>query len=78
VREEVWQLIADSRDTGELLLALNATFLTLVPKEEQVSHPKQFLPIALCNVIYKLITKVFFETISFFSQSHNPQTLREF
>jgi hypothetical protein len=38
--------------------SLNATFLTLIPKEERVTNPKQFRPIALCNVIYKIITKV--------------------
>jgi hypothetical protein len=38
--------------------SLNATFLTLIPKEERVTNPKNFRPIALCNVIYKIISKV--------------------
>lgn len=58
IREEVWEIIEDSRLLGQVLPALNATFLTLIPKEELVSHPKQFRPIALCNVICKLLTKV--------------------
>jgi hypothetical protein len=58
IREEVWDIIEDSRISGKVLPALNATFLTLIPKEDQVTHPKQFRPISLCNVIYKLLTKV--------------------
>jgi ribonuclease HI len=58
IRVEVWEIIEDSRSTGQVLQALNATFLTLIPKEGQAYHPKQFRPIALCNVIYKLLTKV--------------------
>jgi hypothetical protein len=58
IREEVWALIEDSRKSGQVLPALNATFLTLIPKEECVTHPKQFRPIALCNVIYKILSKV--------------------
>jgi hypothetical protein len=58
IREEVWQVVEESRTSGQVLSAFNATFLTLIPKEERVTHPKQFQPIALCNVIYKIITKV--------------------
>jgi hypothetical protein len=58
IREEVWEIIEDSRVSGQVLPTLNATFLTLIPKEELVNHPKQFRPIALCNVIYKILTKV--------------------
>jgi len=58
VQEEFWEIIEDFRASGQVLPTLNVTFLTLVPKEERVTHPKQFRPIALCNVIYKLLTKV--------------------
>jgi exonuclease III len=58
LREEVWQLVEESRSSGKVLPALNATFLTLIPKEERVTNLKNFRPIALCNVIYKIISKV--------------------
>jgi hypothetical protein len=58
IKEEVWQVVEESRSSGQVLSALNATFLTLIPKEERVTHPRQFRPISLCNVIYKIITKV--------------------
>jgi hypothetical protein len=57
LREEVWQLVEESCSSGKVLPALNATFLTLIPKEERVTNPKNFRPIALCNVIYKIISK---------------------
>lgn len=38
--------------------SLNATFLALIPKSEAVESPDQFQPISLCNVIYKIISKI--------------------
>jgi exonuclease III len=58
IRTEVWEILEDSRITGKVLRAFNATFLALIPKEGQANRPKQYRPIALCNVIYKLLTKV--------------------
>jgi hypothetical protein len=58
IKKDVWEVVKESRTLGLVLSTLNATFLTLIPKEERVANPKQFRPIALCNVIYKIITKV--------------------
>jgi hypothetical protein len=33
LREEVWQLVEESHSSRKVLPALNATFLTLIPKE---------------------------------------------
>jgi hypothetical protein len=49
--------VEESKTSIKVLSSLNATFLTLIPKEECVTNPKKFHPIALCNVIYKIITK---------------------
>ncbi len=37
---------------------LDTTFIALVPKVEDSSTPDKYRPIALCNVIYKLISKI--------------------
>ena len=51
-------MVEESRHNQKILPALIATFLTLIPKEANVSTPKKFRPISLCNVLYKIITKV--------------------
>jgi hypothetical protein len=58
LHEEVWIVVEEFPNSGKVLPALNATFLTLIPKEERVTNPKNFIPIVLCNVIYKIISKV--------------------
>ena len=45
-------------DPKIVLRALNASFIALIPKEEKAMTPDRFRPIALCNVVYKIISKV--------------------
>ena len=58
IKTDMWQIVEESHKTLGVLLAFNATFLTLIPKEEKTITTKYFLPISLCNVIFKIITKV--------------------
>ena len=58
MKEEIWALVEDSNKSGSVLRALNSTFLSLIPKESGTEDPSKLRPIALCNVIYKIISKV--------------------
>lgn len=58
IKTEVWEVVEDSRRSSSFLKSLNSTFITLTPKEEEANTPSKFHPIALCNVLYKLISKV--------------------
>ena len=58
IKDEVWQVVEESRSMHWILPSRNATFIALVPKEDSSITPDKFRPIALCNVIYKIITKV--------------------
>lgn len=58
IKLEVWKVVEESRTMHWLLPSLNATFMALIPKEEQQNTLEKFRPIALCNVIYKIILKV--------------------
>ena len=55
VKEEVVEIVEESRNKKGVLRAFNATFLSLIPKETGADRPNKFRPIALCNVIYKII-----------------------
>jgi len=58
VKIEVWEAEEDSWCSSSILKSLNSTFLALIPKEEEANTPSMFCPIALCNVLYKIISKV--------------------
>ena len=58
LKEEVWDLVEDSRKTGNILKAFNSTFLSLISKENGMENPGKLRPVALYNVIYKIISKV--------------------
>jgi len=58
VKEEIWEVVEESRWTRWILKAFNATFLTLIPKEHGADSPGKFKPVSLCTVILKIITKV--------------------
>lgn len=56
--EELLQMVEYSRMEGYMSRTLNSTFLTLIPKVDRAKSFGDFRPIALCNLAYKLMTKI--------------------
>ncbi|XP_060972340.1 uncharacterized protein LOC133038266 [Cannabis sativa] len=58
VGDDIFQAVTSFLESGNLLKEINATILTLVPKKKCPNTVKDFRPIACCNVIYKIATKL--------------------
>eukprot|EP00253_Pinus_taeda_P032141 PITA_32141 len=50
--------VKDSRSSKTILKALNTSFISLIPKQDSAQIADKYRPIALCNVVYKIISKV--------------------
>jgi hypothetical protein len=58
VGDDLLDLVEDSRSGGKIKRSLNSTFLVLIPKDNSPWNFGDFRPIALCNLCYKIISKV--------------------
>ena len=55
---EVSNAVLSCLNSGTLLKSINHTFITLIPKVNNLESMTEFRPISLCNVIYKILSKV--------------------
>jgi hypothetical protein len=58
LKDEVCQGVLDIMNNGMMPEGLNMTHVTLIPKLKNPIRVTEFRPISLCNVLYKIISKV--------------------
>lgn len=58
VQHDVCQMVHNFFSRGFIIKELNITNLVLIAKKECPEHPGDFRPISLCNVTYRIISKV--------------------
>jgi hypothetical protein len=58
IGEDLLAMVEETRRLGSVMGGLNATFLTLIPKTNCPRSFDDFRPISLCNLCYKIITKI--------------------
>eukprot|EP00253_Pinus_taeda_P029063 PITA_29063 len=54
--KDILEAVEESRMRQRIWPEINSTFLTLIPKSNNSEEPHGFRPIALCNVVYKIIS----------------------
>ena len=78
VGRDVTSVVLNALNPDVVPESLNSTFIALIPI---IKHPKRvadFRPISLCNVVYKLISKVLVNCLKKFIASAIPETQSEF
>lgn len=64
IGKDIHSLIAQAFSTGDFNPSLADTLIALIPKVDCPTKFKEFRPISLCNIVYKLIIKVLVNRIS--------------
>ena len=63
IKLDLLTVVQESQKNKQILQAPNSTFLALSPKGDGADWLSQFCPISLCNVTYKIISKLIAERL---------------
>ena len=58
VGDDIAKVVLFCLNSKEFLPCLNHTYITLIPNIKSPEFISEFRPIVLCNVLYKLVSKV--------------------
>ena len=58
IGDDVVKAVVSCLNSTSIESSLNHTFITLIPKVKSPEYVIEFRPIALCNIPYKLVSKV--------------------
>jgi hypothetical protein len=58
IGHDISNAVLDFLHSGQMLKSINFTHISLIPKITNPDRMSQFRPISLCNVLYKIISKV--------------------
>ena len=78
LREEVIGAVRNFFDEGVMPEGVNNTSIVLIPKKDKPDELKDFRPISLCNVIYKIVSKCLANRIRPFLQEFISPTQSAF
>lgn len=75
---DITQAVLSCLNSGSILKSINHTFITLIPKVNHSNIVSDFRPISLCNVIYKIVSKVIANRLKPMLNSIISETLSAF
>jgi hypothetical protein len=58
IGKDILKVVEESRINGHIHGPLNSTFISLIPKKDDLQTLEDFRPISLCNNIYKVVSKI--------------------
>ena len=58
IKNDLFKMVSKSQRCRKIGGSTNSAFLALIPKEKEAKSFDRFRPISLCNIGYKIITKI--------------------
>ena len=58
ISDDVVKVVLSCLNSNKIVPGLNHTYLTLIPKVKSLEYVTEFRPITLCNILYKLVSKL--------------------
>lgn len=66
VKKDVCQFVLKVLNNNDSLEEINSTFIVLIPKIKEAKSVGDFIPISLCNMLYKIVAKIIANRIKSF------------